>query len=155
METPQLRNSLFNISGISAQSCSRLQCKRSYLFLRSVRSHTNFQQTLLFLCMNFSKPCRSEPCNLFVPHPLICCVVRFRLEASRRWFAQCCGPETEKTSQSQPSAPCAISRPDIRTPRWPRMPCGCTTACPWSSSYCIHHHIGPSSRYAIYVLIYV
>lgn len=72
-----------------------------------------------------------------------------RLVVSRRWFARCFGPETEKTSQNQQSVPCATSRQGTRTPRWRRTPSDCTTACPWSLNYCIPHHTGPSLRYAI------
>lgn len=70
-----------------------------------------------------------------------------RSVVSRHWFAPCFGPETEKTSQNQQSVPCATLRQDTRTLRWRRTPSDCTTACPWSSNYCILHHTGPSLRY--------
>lgn len=69
-----------------------------------------------------------------------------RLVVSRHWFARCFGPETEKTSQNQQSVPCATLRQGTRTLRWLRMLSDCTTACPWSSNYCILHHTGRSLR---------
>lgn len=72
-----------------------------------------------------------------------------RSVVSRHWFAQCFGPETEKTSQNQQSVPCATLRHGTRMLRWPRTLSDCTTACPWSSNYCILHHTGPSLRYTV------
>lgn len=70
-----------------------------------------------------------------------------RLVVLRHWFAQCSGPETEKTSQNQLFVPCVTSHHDTRTPRWRRMLSDCTTACLSSSNCCIRRHTGHSSRY--------
>lgn len=127
-----------NVVTCAAGILSNLTCNnyKNKMMVCQVRSHLSSQSSLLF---SFYQPKVSDVfINLRRPRCLS------RLEVSRRWFARFYELETEKTSQSRPSAPCVTSHLDTRMQRWRRMLSGCTTACLWWSNYFIRHHTGRS-----------